>query len=635
MNSYHSAANRNDPAAEPPATVQLLANEQTRQCPYCNEQISVNARKCWRCHEYFSLPLDDLDDRAYQFARREVLQDCVLDIKKWITRLGCGSLVAVAIVALLGLLRFQDVLEEMVADRVAQTAGPVLEDTQEKLDASDEVLDDVEDKIRLAQHRISQFDWLQSKLSETETAVLQIEDARQGLESRAEKLADQFGQMEHRFISAKRELRHDREQRLEDMLGSFANDVVTVEKLNSALEQAGTPVSHQLVEALAPLKRSQIDLISPRSLSTDHPAVLFSPTARLKWQFGRHAIGKVKYQVQFDTQPDFRSKHAQQAITRLTNHELPVDFPHGPVYWRVDALSDDGQVIATSSVGNFEFYSDSIDRIRQTGIVRVGVTYSSQGEFAYYDEQQRQLTGYDIELARWLAAHLLPDTPDVQPVFHNYDWRQLLKSVGRNEVDFLISTITITPEREEEFGLNFSQPYYKTSQAFVVLKKGGFRTGSSLLGRRLAVQSGTSSEMVAEAFTEPENLSRSTNVDESFDALMRGRVDAIVTDYDFAQGHVRTLGDAAAIIAVQETDFPEDYTGIRSEEYGIAVAKPEAYLLTRINNAIASASRSNVLESLKLQFVMNNPKVGPRATKVTKLAMPPLDKPGGLNPLRR
>lgn len=635
MNSYHNTAKKNAPVAESPATVQLLANEQTRQCPYCNEQISVNARKCWRCHEYFSLPLDDLDDRAYQFARREVLQDCVLDIKKWITRLGCGSLVAVAIVALLGVMRFQDVLEQMVADRVAKTAGPVLEDTQEKLDASDQVLDDVEDKIRLAQHRISQFDWLHNKLSETETAVLQIEDARQGLESRAEKLADQFGLMEHRFINAKRELRHDREQRLEDMLGSFANQVVTVDRLNSALQRAGTPASEQLVAALAPLKKSQINLISPRSLSTQRPTVLFSPSARLKWQFGRHAIGEVNYRVHFDTQPDFRSAHAQQKITRLTNHELPVDFPHGPVFWRVDALAEDGQVIATSNVGNFEFYSDSIDRIRHTGIVRVGVAYSSQGEFAYYDEQQRQLTGYDIELARWLTAHLLPNTPDVEPVFHNYDWGQLLKSVGRNEVDFIISTITITPEREEEFSLQFSEPYYKTSQAFVVLKKGGFRTPSSLRGRRLAVQSGTSSEMVAEAFTEPANLFRSTNVDASFDALMRGRVDAIVTDYDFAQGHLRTLGDAAAIMALQETDFPEDYTGIRSEEYGIAVAKPETYLLTRINNAIESASHANILESLKLQFVMNNPKVGPRATECTKLAMPPLDRPSSLNPLRR
>ena len=260
----------------------------------------------------------------------------------------------------------------------------------------------------------------------------------------------------------------------------------------------------------------------------------------------------------------------------------------------------------SSNVGHFEHYIDSIDRIRTTGTVRIGVAYSAQGEFAYFDEEEGRLTGFDIELSRWLAARLLPDMPNIRPVFVNFNWRDLFDSVSRNQADFVISTITITPEREEEFGLKFSRPYYRTAQACVVLKESGIRSVPQLRGRRVAVQTGTSSEPVGEAFTGSARLYRAANSEAAFDALLRGEVDAVITDYDFALGELRELGPAATAIPITESDFPENYRGVRSEEYGIAVAQREGNLLKRVNNAIDAATRANVLESLKLQFVTGN-----------------------------
>ncbi len=642
-----------------PTTVQILPEGESRHCPYCNELVSTLARKCWRCHEYFSEPQEDLDDRAYQFARREVLQDCVDDIRKWITRIGFGSVLGIAAVAMLGTLRFEDLLASMVAERVQETAGPVLEKSQEKLDETDEVLDGVQDSLRLAKHRIAQFDSVTDQLAQAEVEVLKIEQARQELEDRAAELGEQFGQLEHRFINAKRELRGDREQRMEEMLAGFSNHVITYNQLVEVLSHSADPASGRMLEALAPLGRRHIQLIGPFSLSAEKPTVVFTSAVKLSWQLGLRDFDRVNYRVYYDTQPDFRGEHSREATTRMTHHVLPVDFPHGLVYWRVEAVDDHGHVIATSNVGHFEHYSDTIDRIRSTGVVRVGVAYSAQGEFAYFDEAERRLTGYDIELSRWLASRVLPGEPGIRPVFVNYDWRQLLKSVSRNEVDFIISTITITADREEEYGIRFSSPYYKTSQACVVLKESGLRAGKELRGRRLAVQTGTSSETVAEAFTEATRLYRSSSSEDSFDALLKGEVDAIITDFDFAQGYVRKLGHAAAVIPLQESDFPDNYAGTRSEEYGIAVAKPETYLLTRLNNAIDAAKRANILESLRLRFVTGRhdaetiaaplPQSVPVAVKtstVTPIAPTPLPteptaepeiagQPVSANPLRR
>jgi len=576
---------------------------ENRHCPYCHETISVNARKCWRCHEYFSLPREDLDDRAFQLARREVLQDCLVDIKKWITRIGVGSMAGLLLIGTLSVFRFQDMLEGMVSDRVAQATAPVLDQTEEKLDETEEVLDDVERSILLAQHRISQFDEIDSKLVEANSAILKISQAKQGLESRAESLGDQFASLETRFLSAKRELRDDRERRLEETLGNFASQMVTYNKLNELLSQTDDAQNQRLLAAMQPMALRRISLLSPFTLSSDKPTVVFAPSVRLEWQLDGYEVGEVVFRVRYGATPDLQRSGAGQGDTRLSYFTLPAGLPHGPVYWQVEAIDAQGQVRATSDLGHFEFYASSIDRIRSTGIVRVGVACSDEGEFAYYDESKGRLTGYDIELTRLLAQRLMPSLPGVRPEFVSYSWSRLLNSVRRNEVDMIISTITITPQREEEYGLKFSKPYYSTHQACIVLEGSEVSSAAQLHGRRIAVQAGTSSETVAEAFTDSTNLERVASSDIAIEDLVRGKVDAVITDYDFAQTQIRQLGQPATAFKLQVSDFPENYNGVRVEQYGIAVAKPESDLLQRLNNAIDSVRRDNQLQTLKARHV--------------------------------
>lgn len=585
------------------SAAQVLAGEESRHCPYCYETISVNAKKCWRCHEYFAPPREDLDDRMFQLARREVLQDCLIDIKKWITRIGIGSVAGLLLIGTLSLFRFQDMLEDMVAQRVEVVSGPVLVETEEKLDETEEVLDDVHDNIRLAQHRISQFDEMDDKLVQTHTAIAKIENAKQGLESRAQRLATQFEQLESRVISAKRELRDDRDRKLEETLGEFASQVVTYDKLQAMLTGTNAPQNRELLTALTPMQFRRISLISPFTLSSGHPTVVFLPSVRLEWHFENTEVGEVLYRVHYDTRRDFKSNSAGVGTTRLTNLTLPQNFPHGPVYWRVEAVDAQGVVQATSDVGYFEYYANSLDRIRSTGVIRIGVACAAQSEFAYFDENQGQLTGYDIELSRWLAARLMPSMPEVRPVFIGYTWNRLLETVHRNEVDFIISTITITPQREEEYGLRFSKPYYSTRQACVVCEKGTIHTATDLHQRRIAVQAGTSSEPVGEAFTESTNLMRVPSTEVAFEKLVGGQIDAVITDYDFAQKEVRRLNRPCRVIPLEAADYPQDYRGMRVDQYGIAVAKPETDLLERINNALDAAKRQNVLQTLKSRYV--------------------------------
>jgi len=156
-------------------------------------------------------PREELDDQVLQLAWREVLQDVVFDIRKWIARIGFGPVFGILQVAMLGALRLADVLEDMVSDRVQVPTDPLLKTGDTQLKETDEV----QDSVRLAQYRIAQFDQLHQKLDDTKEKVNKVKTARQSLESRAGELADHFEQLENRFVNANRKMRNDRECRLE------------------------------------------------------------------------------------------------------------------------------------------------------------------------------------------------------------------------------------------------------------------------------------------------------------------------------------------------------------------------------------------------------------------------------------
>ena len=162
--------------------------------------------------------------------------------------------------------------------------------------------------------------------------------------------------------------------------------------------QPGRDVRQTLrLAKLEPMPLRQISVVNPFTLSSDYPTFVFSSSARFEWCFDGYDLGEITYRVHFDTQRDFA--RAGQGTTRLAKLDLPPDFPHGPVYWNVEAIDRNGQLMATSDDGYFEFYENSNDRIRRTGGIRIGVACSVEEEFSYFDNAQRRLTGFDIELA--------------------------------------------------------------------------------------------------------------------------------------------------------------------------------------------------------------------------------------------
>jgi polar amino acid transport system substrate-binding protein len=91
----------------------------------------------------------------------------------------------------------------------------------------------------------------------------------------------------------------------------------------------------------------------------------------------------------------------------------------------------------------------SLQQVINHGTLRVGVALASPWAMR---DKDGELIGYDVDIARRLAADL-----DVSASFVIYEWDELTRAIEADEVDIVIASLTITPERARF--VNFSRPH--------------------------------------------------------------------------------------------------------------------------------------------------------------------------------
>ena len=102
------------------------------------------------------------------------------------------------------------------------------------------------------------------------------------------------------------------------------------------------------------------------------------------------------------------------------------------------------QVILNKSAEEF-VEGDLYDKIMQRGKLIVGV-HSESKPFSFTNSKGERV-GYDIELARYIAQYLVKSPERVEFVELEPSERLIKASTG--EVDIVLATLTITPQRQE------------------------------------------------------------------------------------------------------------------------------------------------------------------------------------------
>jgi len=214
-----------------------------------------------------------------------------------------------------------------------------------------------------------------------------------------------------------------------------------------------------------------------------------------------------------------------------------------------------------------------IDEIKARGYLIVG-TEATFPPFEYYNENN-EIVGFDIDIAKKIADALGVKLKIVDTAFDG-----LIPSLLTKKLDVVIAGMTITKERAKV--VSFSDPYFIAGQV-IVIKKGNppIKDLNGLKGKVVAVQLGTTGDLVVSDLKGLKEIRRFTKFTDAFLELKNGRVDAVVLDSAVAKAYVLSNPDLEITSDV-----------LSSEQYGIAVRKEDKDLLQFVNKVLEDMRKS-------------------------------------------
>ena len=233
--------------------------------------------------------------------------------------------------------------------------------------------------------------------------------------------------------------------------------------------------------------------------------------------------------------------------------------------------------------------ADSLSAIRTRGMLNVGVKSDVLG-FAYLNPKTEQYEGYEVDIARELAKRLLGDPAKVSFTAVTPGTRGTLLDSG--EVDMLLATFSITPERKIVF--DFSPPYYTDGVALLVPKMSGIKGLSDLNNKPIGIakDTDTASALMAKAGTDTLlTFAAFDTYAQCLRALEMGKVQAFSTDSSILKYYAQQ--DQRTVI------LPGRYS---VEPYGVATKKSDGVLAKWVSDQITDMSRSGMLDKLQRKW---------------------------------
>ena len=234
--------------------------------------------------------------------------------------------------------------------------------------------------------------------------------------------------------------------------------------------------------------------------------------------------------------------------------------------------------------------NDIYDSIQKSGMIRIGVNTDSR-PFAFYNEKG-ELQGYDIDLSKRIAEYVLGSSENIK--FVPVTPRNRLLKISTGEVDIVIATMTITPQRQEI--IDFSTPYDVAGQALLVRSTSKISSMGDLSGINVGVIWGTTAEKNMLNLVPTANIVGFKSYHDAYKALKNEKIEAITSDDTILSRFALNDSDVKLL--------PKRYS---REPYGIGFRKGKGAdkLKKALDDAIYDLKQKNVIYSIHRRWLGN------------------------------
>jgi len=231
------------------------------------------------------------------------------------------------------------------------------------------------------------------------------------------------------------------------------------------------------------------------------------------------------------------------------------------------------------------FAADDLGKIKSAGAFKVG-TEGTYAPFTYHDSSN-QLTGFDVDIARAIAAKL-----GVKAEFIEGKWDGLIAGLDANRYDAVINEVAVTDARKQKY--DFSDPYIVSHAALIVGSNNTtIKSFDDLKGKKSA--NTLTSNFGKMAAAHGAEVVPVQGFNESIDLLTSGRVDATVNDSLSYLDFKKHKPDAKVKIAALDESS-------ESDQSGVLIRKGNPELQAAINKALADMKADGTYDKISNKY---------------------------------
>ena len=210
-----------------------------------------------------------------------------------------------------------------------------------------------------------------------------------------------------------------------------------------------------------------------------------------------------------------------------------------------------------------------------------------------FRDDNNDLVGFDIDLGNALAEQL-----GVKAEFVTVAWDGIFTGLTSNQYDVIISSTSITPERQGSYSQ--SDPYIANGIVIVsrVDDTSKATTFEELAGSTVGVQLETSADVAAQTLQEETGtditLKQFDGMLDAFSALEGKQIDYVMTDEAVAQYYVAQKPETFVISTT---------TPLTNEPIGVTARKEDTALTEKINEALKKLKEDGTLKSISEKWL--------------------------------